>query len=529
MLFGEWPDRDYFEPGAPLTLAISAALQTVVGRNVWSEYVFCVVALALGSALTLVLAARASGSIVLGIAAFVFQFALLPRLYGYPKVLLYAAGIAAMWAWASRPDTRRTLLVASVTAIAFLFRHDHGVYLGVAFVVLVVTMSGVGWLTRAKQFGLYVLVSLALLTPYLVYLQVNGGIYRHAMTTYMWSVRDFRRSPRILPALDWRVLSTGVPTDAPASEWWEHAPFAALAELSTFWLFWLFMLLPLVVLLLLAVRTPANGTAPWSQERAKMLAVVVVGVAVNYGFLRGNVAGRLADVSVPMAILLAWLLMQLVRIVRGGRVEMANRPYAIGGTSRGAIAVLALAVVAITALVLVRPFMAALENARVAEGVDGMRSAASIVTTRLQNTWPLDSSPSDTRPDYALARYLQICTAPTDRILVTDFRPQILGLAQRGFAGGHVDLRGGGFFGTREEQELTVERWRRQSVPVVIGPTVADLPDWVETLPIVAQYLNSNYANLGEKNVGGFAFILVVRRDARVVRSYAPLDFPCFR
>ena len=63
----------------------------------------------------------------------------------------------------------------------------------------------------------------------------------------------------------------------------------------------------------------------------------------------------------------------------------------------------------------------------------------------------------------------------------------------------------------------------------MIGPTQKDYPDWVANLPIVASYLNREYRNLGEKNVGGFQFLLFTRRNARVVRNYVPLTFPCFR
>ncbi len=528
MLFGELPDRDYFEPGAPLMLAISAALQIVLGRSIWSEYVFCVTALGLGSAITFVLAARASGSILLGAGAFLFQFALLPRLYGYPKVLIYAAGIGMMWAWASRPHTRRTWAVAMVTAVAFLLRHDHGAYLGFGFFVLLVTVRGMPWLERLKQGAIYGVALLVLLTPYLTYLQVNGGITRHFMTTYAWSARDFSRAPRVLPTLEWHPLFEDVATDAPASEWWEHAPFAVLAEYSTFWLFWLFMALPLVALLLL-VTSPAKGPPGWPQERANMLAVIAVGAAVDYGFLRGNLAGRLADVSVPMVILTAWMLARLGLIALGGRVEVAGRQRSVSSVIRGASGAVAFALALATAAVLTRPFLRALEDGRALDGVDAVRSGVEVVTERLRNTWPIDSWAVDSRADFALVRYLQACTAPTDRVLVTDNRPQIVGLAQRGFAAGHSELRGGGFHGTASDQELTVQRWQRQSVPVVIGPTSDDYPDWVMDLPIVARYLNREYLNLGEKNLDGFSFILFQHRNARVVRTYAPLGFPCFR
>lgn len=528
MLFGEWPDRDYFEPGAPLTLGISAALQATLGRSVWSEYVFCVTALAVGAAGTVALATQASRSLVLGALAGLFQFALLTRLYGYPKVVVYVAAIGAMWAWANAPGTRRTLLVAAVAATAFLLRHDHGVYVGVTFAVLLLAISGVPLVDRARQAGIFAAGLAAMLAPYLLYLQLNGGIVRHFVSTYAWAARDYLRAPRVLPELGWRPLLGPVDTDAPPSEWWEHAPFAQLFDLSTFWLFWLFLLLPLLAAVLLAVR-PAGSRHRWPQETAKVLVVIAFACLVDYGFLRGNLAGRLADVSVPLVILSAWVLARATALSRGEPFEVLGRAGRFPLAVRVPLGVLTAGAVLVTGLVLVRPFMAALENGRLLQGVEAMRGGMETVTERVQHTWPLDAWADPNRAELALARYLQVCTAPDDRVLVTDFRSPILGLAQRGFAAGHVDMRGGGFFGSVAEQELSVERWRRQSVPVVIGPTLEDYPDWEESLPIVARYLNAEYHNRGELEIGGFRFLLFERRDQRVVRAYGPLGLPCFR
>ena len=92
MLFGDLPDRDYVEPGAPLTLAISAALQ-LIHRSAWSEYVFAVTLLAIAAGVTCAVATRASGSILLGVGAALFEIALFPRLYNYPKLIAYASTI----------------------------------------------------------------------------------------------------------------------------------------------------------------------------------------------------------------------------------------------------------------------------------------------------------------------------------------------------------------------------------------------------------------------------------------------------
>ena len=107
MLFGELPDRDYVDPGAPLTLLLSAAMQVWLGRGVWAEHIFGVTALAVAAAATCAVAAYAARSITLGILAALFEIALFPRLYNYPKVLVYAVAIPAIWAWAAQPRPAR--------------------------------------------------------------------------------------------------------------------------------------------------------------------------------------------------------------------------------------------------------------------------------------------------------------------------------------------------------------------------------------------------------------------------------------
>jgi len=80
-----------------------------------------------------------------------------------------------------------------------------------------------------------------------------------------------------------------------------------------------------------AARRALVGVAP---ETAKVGVVIVLAACVDYGFLRGNIAGRLADVSVPMAILSAWMIGRLTGIVRSGRVDVFGRQSPVGGVGR---------------------------------------------------------------------------------------------------------------------------------------------------------------------------------------------------
>jgi len=528
MLFGELPDRDYVDPGAPLTLAISAAMQVWLGRSIWSEHIFDVTALAVAAAATCGLAASLTRSVSLGVVAAIFEIALFPRLYNYPKVLVYAVAIPALWAWARRPDARRRLLVAMVTALGFLLRHDHGVFVAVAFAVVVAARRDAGWPSQFRQVVLYAVTLLLLLSPYLIYLQVNGGVVRHFDTAYRWSQRDRGRAPLVLPS--WQTdLSLSTSPVATPSGWWQQRPVALLVANYEWWLFWLLAALPILSLLLLAVR-PAKGPPVDNDDLLRVVVVVTLAVLVDVGFLRGNLAVRFADVATPAAVLVAWLLATVIDVIRRARVSPGSREVRLGAVGRVALAAVVIAMVATTALVLALPMRDQINKSSVLDGPRAIVGDALNVTARLRHTWPLDSGgDADMRPSMQLARYFETCTAPSDRVLVTPYLPASIALGRRAFAGGHGDLRPG-FFDTQADQELTITRLRRQSVPVVIGPRRDERADFARDLPLIDAYLRREYMDLGERDLGrGVVIELLVRRDAPVVRSYDPISFPCFR
>jgi hypothetical protein len=91
ILFGEWPTRDFLDPGLPLAYAASALAQVIFGRNLYAEAMLTSIAFGLAAAFTVVAARRLSGSLTVGLVAALFEIAIFPRGYSYPKMLLYAA------------------------------------------------------------------------------------------------------------------------------------------------------------------------------------------------------------------------------------------------------------------------------------------------------------------------------------------------------------------------------------------------------------------------------------------------------
>ena len=76
------------------------------------------------------MANRLSGSLAIALLVTVFEVLIFPRSYSYPKMLVYGAGAWVMLGLARQPSRRRIVVTAFAVAVAFLFRHDHGLFMG---------------------------------------------------------------------------------------------------------------------------------------------------------------------------------------------------------------------------------------------------------------------------------------------------------------------------------------------------------------------------------------------------------------
>ena len=94
-----------------------------------------------------------------------------------------------------------------------------------------------------------------------------------------------------------------------------------------------------------------------------------------------------------------------------------------------------------------RDFYDRLDRSSMVERVGKPFERAGQIAAQMRREWNLDTwaERDDTSELITLARYVNACTAPTDRVLVQGYLPQVLALAQRAFAGGHADLRPGFF------------------------------------------------------------------------------------
>jgi hypothetical protein len=253
-------------------------------------------------------------------------------------------------------------------------------------------------------------------------------------------------------------------------------------------------------------------------EGPKVVAAIVLSLFFNVFLIRGNLDSRLPDVIVPAAILWAWIL-------RGPWLAVVHR----SGTAplaRAAIAAVVMASIWVSVdvyagsmnqLTATDLFSAPINAARRLKG-----AAAALRLDPLEQFAPAGSSGLR-----ALTRYVNRCTAPDDRLLVLGFQPEMFFYADRRIAGGNVVFHAN-LGGAAAEQELIVQRLRRQRVPIAILP-VDQVAEIEQAYPRVKQYLDERYTLANESGFGEDRPIRVLV-DRHVAPSHIDdeLDLPCF-
>ena len=525
ILFGDLPVRDFVDHGAPLYYYVAAAVQVVMGRGTLSELIFSVTVLSGCAAATFWLAARGSGSIAAGVVGAAFHILLEPRFYNYPKLLVYVVAIPLLWRFADGPTAALRFWLALVTAVGFLFRHDHGAFVAAAMAVQLLLMERMRWLEKVKHAVLYGAIVLALLAPYMLFVQLNGGLGSYFEQAMAWAERDRDRAPVVWPGLF--ANPDGVSDEARSANPATRS-VAVVRDNITAWTYYAEIALPFVALGLL-VLSPVAFRPKWPQARAKIGMVAVLALVLDAGFLRSPLAARLADPSVPLAILLAWILVALARLLFAtGDLAPSVRSRAWLVRAAGVAASAPLLFVFTAGMT--KDLYDRLDKANLTERWGKGFERASNIEEQVRRNWKLESwLDQPDRPElYELAFYVNACTLPTDRVLVQAYIPQVLALAGRAFAGGHADLRPG-FFGSTSAQELTIARLRRQSVPIVLLEAGESYGNFREGFPLVTAYLEQEYRVAGTKEFDGrFGTTLLVRRDRQPTGTYAPLGWPCY-
>jgi hypothetical protein len=489
VLLGEVPVRDFVDPGQPLMYYTSAAFQLVFGRTLLSEALLVFGALAIAAAITCLVALRATGSYAVATAVTLMQVLIAPRAYGYPKILLYAAALLGVDAYVR---ARRPLYAAGLgvlTGVAFLMRHDHGVFIGLACLA---TIAAVHLRSRApgivRAAAAFLVAAFVCALPFLVLVQGSLGLADYVREGIAFSRIEAARS-----YLERLPSTTGL-SGSIAAVWLFYLPFVAGA----------------------AALVRAGHLAD-EAARATAFASVAMSLLVAAAFLRSPLSERLADVWGPVPIVLACAAAPSTCVARWKR-----------GAAGAAIVMLL--VLTGWSVVVAGNTPAMLREAGMAESPSGMVQRFAAVTRVLGTSPARARAAEDTRGgDPTAETYLSVCSAPSDRILALMFAPEIYYFTARGFAAGHVAFLGG-YYSAPADQQLAIERWNRQSVPFALM-FEAQEPEMASSFPYLVRELARRYvrvARIPDNEGGRGAMLVFAERSRQVVSTYEPLGAPCF-
>ena len=499
VLLGDWPVRDFVDPGLPLTYLISAALiHATDGRIFVAETLLFAGAFGIAAALSWRSSLQASGSAAIATLCAALQVAAMPRSYSYPKLLVYAAAIAVGWWVVDRdsdasdrgghPEARRLVALAAVTALAYYFRHDHGLYVGVgAVVLLTVHLWGRAALLRrtALVYGGW---TAAFVLPHLLYVQRYGGLGAYLAIARDYGRMEAQTNPLTVPWFSSTLDSNAIP-----------------------FLFWGSWIVPLVATSLL-VR--GRGPAGFRAARAKIAMVIALAVCVNIGFVRDTLAVRLPDAAVPPTILGAWILGVLWRWPGGSAVRAAARVVA-------AAAATAMAVAVFTAF----ETWDYVERTGFLIGPRAMADRWDDVDSELEHDAP-NLLPGQVLSMKPFLDYVRRCTSPQDRLLYVGYQPEVFVVARRGFAGGHL-MFASRFHASSLEQSLAVERLKAHPVPFVLLPAERR-DEFQENYAAVWRHVDANYVPMTVIDTDAGPLEILIHRTAAAQRSRADsTGWPC--
>jgi hypothetical protein len=499
MLLGEWPVRDFVDPGAPLQYVISAASRWVFGDVAGPELLVVALGVAIGAAATVICASWLSRSLIVGVAVAVLEILASPRSYSYPKMLLYGLAGCLLVAVASSATSTRLLIAAVLTAVSFLMRHDHGLFIGLACTAAIV-LSAPDVAGAARRLALYAGAVAVLLAPWAVWVQYYQGLVPYLEM----GVAVSRREADISLLRDWPQLqfSEGLTTTANLQAW----------------LYYLFWSLPIVSVAIAVVRR-ATRRERWPGESVAVVGIAILALALDATFLRNPLETRLADATVPAALLGAWLLSLVWTIETRLAIRLAARV--------AAAAVLVFTTVAIWRIGDVTDKLD--EVGAFEDDLEHVQQHTAAVVAAVSNP-EIDARKLPSRVSAGLVpfmRYVGRCTEPTDRLLVSGPYPDVFVLSRRGFGGGHIAFLEK-FYHSDADQELTLKRLQRQSVPFVVLP-LDDQDAFARSFPKILAHVTASYDLLADIPVDGLKGVrILVDRTRPRTGTDSETGWPCF-
>ncbi|MGH9237779.1 MAG: hypothetical protein ACRD3G_07035 [Vicinamibacterales bacterium] len=582
-IMGRAPVRDTVTLGMPLQAAVSGWAEQLLGYRLLSEAIVVSTAFALGALLTFVLARRLSGRTWIAVYVTALQIAITPPTYSYPKIVAYAAGILMLWRYIERPSPWRASHLGLTAAVAFYFRHDHGLYLGLVAGAILVLRHWRDWRTAAARIAVLSAVCVVSVGPYVIYVHDNGGIRPWVLTLREFARREFQANPYVWPAwplpsfssvarwaskeddgavikVRWNPGATDDMRRAAAVRYGLRVPSAGSLESGTFVLQDLTRENVVTLLRDPAIEDTAGidratgdvGPPGLWVGRVRLLPALdspAASGALIFFICLGIVAVTLVVLVRPQQLsqlepaqrlrVAAALLLTVAGVGALVREPLAARvgdalvgPLILGswlitrwiGGSRTPWRRVSNGVAAAAVLLVMARsvFVVGGISTRLERLVDPL------LWTRLTTSPPFDAWQAAGSPQYRVVRYVRTCTAPEEPLLVLWFAPELYYYADRPFAG-RLGFYIKGYFTLEEEQRRNIESLERDRPTLVIieaGREEIDLPSH----PRVLAYLRASYDVVGEMpQTDGTVLRVYARRDREAQSLDPDVGWPCYR
>ena len=175
VVHGDWPIRDFVDPGQMLTYLLSSVAAALFGPTFLTEVVLMALLLSGAVAITFLLARRASGSVWIAATVALIEIAAYPRLYNAGKLFFPAVALFLAWRYADAPSMRRLAGLAAWTSCAFLWRHDYAVFMLMGTIALLVVQHRPAT-SAIRRLAAYFAWSAICLLPWLLYVQWMQGV-----------------------------------------------------------------------------------------------------------------------------------------------------------------------------------------------------------------------------------------------------------------------------------------------------------------------------------------------------------------
>ena len=263
VLYGDWPVRDFVDPGQPLAYLVSTAAAALFGETLLVNVVLSLLFFAATAAVVYLLAHRATGSAIAALVAAALVIVFYPRLYNTTKIVVPVVAIALAWQYGDRPGPGRLVTLAAWTAVAFLMRHDYALYVGIANVALLAVTHAASPPDAARRLVSYAALSLLFVSPWLAYVEWQQGVGEYFASALRFAAAEQRRT----------------------AAGWPRSPA-----------FYLCVAIPMAGVAM-SLRRGARLDA------AQLLSASLLVLLLDVAFLRDVLTARVADVVAPMAVL----------------------------------------------------------------------------------------------------------------------------------------------------------------------------------------------------------------------------------